>query len=178
MSAVVLLGIGGFFATQTHPRWLTGPGILTVLLIAVGIVFLATSVSGSQGNNRLTETVTIRDAWMLQMSAGFNGGVYLSIDNDTAHSEQLIGATTRVSERIEFHRSQIDDNGVGRMIPTSVIDVAPDSLFTFSPGVFHMMLIDLLQDFDPGDTFLITLMFASGSTITTDVQVVDYPPSL
>lgn len=112
------------------------------------------------------------------MSAGFNGGVYLSIDNDTAHSEQLIGVTTRVSERIEFHRSQIDDNGVGRMIPTSVIDVAPDSLFTFSPGVFHMMLINLLQDFDPGDTFLITLMFASGSTITTDVQVVDYPPSL
>ncbi|MBN8590653.1 MAG: copper chaperone PCu(A)C [Anaerolineae bacterium] len=179
-AGIALLGMGGFFAAQSHPRWLTGSGILSILLLCIGGVFVFASAQTASEVNAVsadTSELSVRDAWMLNMGQGFTGGVYLTIDNPTDAQEQLIGVVTPAAERIELHRTSIDEAGVGRMIETPLIDIPPDNSFSFAPGIYHMMLINLLQDYNEGDTFPITLMFASGETVTVTVQVVSQPLS-
>lgn len=176
LTALALLASGGFFAAKTHPNWKTGAGVMTVLLLAVGGLFLFTAGSNIMARPDRTNVIAAHDAWMLPMGTGFTGGVYLAIENGTGSPQRLIGASTRASESVEFHRTSIDEHGIASMDPLGDIELAPDSNFSFSPSNNHMMLINLQRDFDVGDTFLITLMFASGSSITTEVQVVDQPP--
>jgi copper(I)-binding protein len=41
------------------------------------------------------------------------------------------------------------------------------------PGGYHLMLDSVMQEFIAGDTFSITLTFASGMTLTVPVNVRD-----
>lgn len=179
VSGVALLGAGGFFAAQSHPRWLTGSGILSILLLCIGGVFVFASAQTASEVNAVsadTGELSVRDAWMLNMGQDFTGGVYLTIDNPTDAPKQLIGVVTPAAERVELHQTSIDEAGVGRMIETDRIDIPSNGSFSFAPGIFHMMLISLRQDYDAGETFPVTLMFASGETVTITVQVVSQRP--
>jgi copper(I)-binding protein len=51
------------------------------------------------------------------------------------------------------------------------IPVPAGETVTLEPGGLHMMLIDLASPLTAGDTFELTLEFASGAKVTTTVEV-------
>lgn len=172
IAGVVLLAIGGFFAAQVHPRWLSGAGVTTVIMLAVGGIFLLTSATNSGAITGRSGALDVYDAWSLPVPMGMTGGVYLTLENGTDQTQQLIGATTDVAASVQIHQTQITDN-IARMNPMDAIDIPSGSTLRIMPGSYHIMLVDMKRDLSWDDTFPITLNFASGEQITLTVIVQD-----
>jgi copper(I)-binding protein len=75
---------------------------------------------------------------------------------------------------VELHEMTMGQGDVMQMRPLADgIEVPPHSLVTLQPGGLHIMMIDLQQALEPGDTVDFTLTFARQGDITVTLPVVD-----
>jgi copper transport protein len=167
IGAVVMWRTGGIDKKRTgHAPSLQLLG-LTVLIVGgvalAGIAFASGSLS-------------VRDAWMLDVPMGSTGGVYLTLVNDSSNDAQLMSASVapNVAEAVELHQTQ-QDGTIARMREVETLAVAARTSLTIAPGGYHIMLVNLMQEFDVGDVFPLKLTFASGETQIIDVTVRDTP---
>jgi copper transport protein len=166
LAGIGLLGVGGFFLAQ-KPRALTsGSSLLSGAALAVGVILLVTSVSALRADTSLRT----RDAWARPMLQGMTGSVYLTIENNTPQLERLIGADTDVAASVELHQTVIE-NQIASMRFVPGLDIPAYSQLAIETGDYHLMLNDLQQDLTEGETFPLTLHFASGAFITVEVTV-------
>jgi len=82
----------------------------------------------------------------------------------------LISAESPEFERIEFHLSQIED-GVARMQQQNEIIIAANTIFSFEPGGYHLMLFNNIAPMREGELASIKLTFANGETLMFDAMV-------
>ncbi|HME28151.1 MAG TPA: copper chaperone PCu(A)C [Acetobacteraceae bacterium] len=113
--------------------------------------------------------VQVNNVWSRAATAGHQGVVYLTI-TDTGPPDKLIGVTTPVAAKAELHQS-FDDNGVMKMRPVASLPIEPGKPATLAPGGYHIMLTDLKQTLKPGDSFSVTLKFATAGQITATATV-------
>lgn len=163
LTGALLLVFGGFALVQGRQ---TGPRILAAASAAVGVVGLLTGALTFSGANELV----VRDAWARPAGAGMTAAVYLTLENHTGQDAVLTGARVPVVDTVEIHETRIE-NDLARMIPLDELVIPAGGTVNISPAGYHLMLIDLREDLNVGDTFPITLQFASGQEITLDVQV-------
>ena len=105
--------------------------------------------------------------------AGGTGAVYLTVLNGLAEDVQLQSASSPASKVVELHET-IDENGVMRMIPhPEGFTVPAGGSVELKPGGKHVMLIELVQPLNPGDSVELALAFGTGETITLTVPVVE-----
>ena len=52
------------------------------------------------------------------------GAVYMTVTNNATSADYLVGATTPLSDKIQFH-TETEDNGVSRMRQVDTIDLPP-----------------------------------------------------
>ncbi len=166
LTGLLLIGAGGFFILQSRPyRWLGSSG-LALLCIGVGIVFLGTGVATWMRGG----TLVVKDAWARPAGAGMTGAVYLTFENHSIQAETLVASSTVIADSVELHETVIE-NEIARMIPIPELPIPAGRTTTIDPGGYHLMLVNLHQDLDEGDTFPLTLHFASGLEVPLDVQV-------
>jgi len=146
-----------------------------------------TSTAGLDGG------VTVTDAWARNspMMAG-DGAAYLVLrGGDT--DDELVGASvpTDVASSVELHETTtsggvadgmgdgMDDGmegmhggmGMMRMQEVDAIAVPAGAMVELKPGGLHLMLVDLAKPLMAGETFTVTLSFASGETLPVPVEV-------
>ena len=107
--------------------------------------------------------------------SGTVSAAYMVIRNSGESDDALVAAATDAANVVEIHESVVDENDVMRMNPVTGITVPAGGEATLRQGGFHVMLIDLTRDLNPGDTIALTLTFESGLEITLDVPVVELP---
>ena len=133
----------------------------------VAIAALALVAGGCGGDAELD----VADAWS-RPAIGPNGAVYLTIDGaetDTALSG--VSASTDVAAMVELHQTVLRDDGAMGMTQISDVEIPARSTVMMVPGGLHVMLIDLAEPLELGDTFDMTLTFDSGAELTTLVEV-------
>ena len=117
------------------------------------------------------ENITVHNAWIreapptIKIMAG-----YLQIENSSDKVLVLISAESSEFERIEFHLSQTED-GIARMQQQDEIIIAPNTIFLFEPGGYHMMLFNNAVPMREGKSTFIKLTFDSGDTHEFDAIV-------
>jgi copper(I)-binding protein len=74
---------------------------------------------------------------------------------------RLVQASSPVAGVVEIHEMSMDGN-VMRMRAVAGIDLPAGRTVELKPGGFHVMLMDLRQPLQPGDTVPVTLVFDSG----------------
>ncbi len=117
------------------------------------------------------ENITVHNAWLreapptIKIMAG-----YLQIENSTENELTLISAESTEFERIEFHLSQIE-GGVAKMQQQNEIIIAPNTIFSFEPGGYHMMLFDNTVPMREGKITSIKLIFSDHETLIFDAMV-------
>ena len=116
-------------------------------------------------------TLTVNDTWARPSSAGENGAVYFTIQNDTANDDALLSASADIASTAEAHMSMMDDQGVMSMSMQEAVQVPAGERITFKPGGLHIMLFDLKQDLKIGDTFTLILHFKKAGEIAVQVEV-------
>lgn len=128
-----------------------------------------------------------RDAWARPAIQGGTGAVYVELYNGTGQPISLIGASTNVARVVEIHTSSMMDMSEGSehgahpttdaeadvamMMPVDVVELEVGLTVAFEPGGYHLMLIDLQQPLQAGDTFSLTLHFEGHADIEIEVSV-------
>lgn len=108
-----------------------------------------------------------------EMSLG-TSAVYMTITNPTDEDDALVAAITDAAGIVEVHESMLDENDVMMMRPVEGgIPVPAGEMQELRPGGFHVMLLDLPEALEMGDTITVTLVFASGAEITVAAPVAD-----
>jgi periplasmic copper chaperone A len=113
----------------------------------------------------------VSDVWARPGLAGGNSAVYFVITNDTGGTDSLRSASSDVAGAVELHMTTMED---GNMQMEQQQEVPVEAGKTeFQPGGLHVMLIGLNKDLNPGDTFSITLDFATAGVLPLDVTVIE-----
>ncbi len=115
--------------------------------------------------------IAIEQPWARATPKGVKtGAAYMSLINKGNSTDQLLGATTSVAEKIQFHK-ETEEDGVARMRELRSVEIAPGAKVTFRPGDMHMMLLRLKQPLVEGQTFPLTLDFEKAGKVDVMVSV-------
>lgn len=136
-------------------------GWLILILAGLTLCISACSRAGGFG---------IKEPWSRPANAGDNGAAFFVISNQENASLVLRSASGTIAEKIELHKSSME-NGVMKMEPQAFVEVPAKQSVEFKPGSYHVMLINLKQDLKPGDTFDLTLQFDGSEAKTIQVTV-------
>ena len=139
------------------------PRRLTFLIASIFALLIAACLPGGK--------ISVIDAWARPANKGDNSAIYFKINNPGPAIDALIEAQTEVAAQTELHKSEMDNQGVMSMHPQHQIELPPDSQVEFTPGGYHVMLVDLQQDLKVGDTVELTLRFQIFGDITLNVPV-------
>jgi hypothetical protein len=159
---VTLFGVASLAVPSLGVPSLAVPS-LGVALLVVALLGMAPPASADQNG------IAVTDAWSRAAMAGRMGVVYLTI-TDTGAPDQLTGASSPVAAKATLHES-FDDHGVMKMRPVAALPVRPGTPVTLAPNGYHIMLEDLKQPLQPGQTFPVTLTFAHAGAVTTTASV-------
>lgn len=117
-------------------------------------------------------SLTIAHPWSRKAppSAPVVGG-YVSVTNNGADPDRLVGGSSPFAERVEIHISSVED-GVARMRPAeSGIEIAPGETVELKPGGTHIMFIKPSGLPDTGRKFPASLTFEKAGTVDVEFAV-------
>src|SRR6266542_838324 len=113
----------------------------------------------AHGQSSAQNTIVVEHPWARATPTGAKtGAAYMKLVNNGGSGDRLVGATTPVADKVQFH-SVSEDNDVSRMREMRTVEVAPGQSVTFSPGGMHIMAVGLKQPLKEGQTFPLSLIF-------------------
>jgi copper(I)-binding protein len=115
--------------------------------------------------------LVVENAWARE-SVTPTGAVYLTVRNQGAADDRLIGIATDVADRAELHGSVMQD-GVMRMRPVAAIEVPAGGEAVLAPGGLHVMLIGLQAPLQEGGSFALKLSFETAGEVEVTATIED-----
>ena len=144
-----------------------------VAILALSLV--TASVASAAAQEFKAGDLSIDHPWSRATPGGAKVAAgYMTIMNKGATPDRLVGGSSSVASRIEFHEMAMKD-GVATMRPVSGgLLIEPGKSVTLAPGGYHIMFTDLKKPLKQGDKFAATLEFekAGKVDVTFDVQAV------
>lgn len=97
----------------------------------------------------------------------------MTINNNGAADDALIGATSPACGTVELHESYMNEEGAMAMqpVPGGKITVPAGGSAVLEQGGLHVMCINKLEDFTEGAELELTLQFETAGNMTLDVEV-------
>jgi hypothetical protein len=141
----------------------------------VGITFIIIALLLTGLNACTAEAVPklrILGPWARPAAMGGNAAVYLTLVNNGKTSDAMEGASSDAAEAVNIHKTQMAGN-VMSMVQVPRIEIPAGGRRELKTGGFHVMLVGLKRDLNPGDTVSVMLRFEKSAEITVDVEVRD-----
>ena len=109
-------------------------------------------------------TITVQDPYIRLVPPDIKTtGGFMIIRNASNTDRLLVKAESPAANIVELH-THINENGVMKMREVASIAVKANGQTELKPGSYHVMLIDLRQPINEGDSVPITLKFDDGSS--------------
>jgi periplasmic copper chaperone A len=143
-----------------HPAHL----IVTLLLVlCVG--------GAARAQTSAASTIVVEQPFARATPKGaMTGAAYMTLLNNGASAERLVGATTPVADKVQFHQAS-EENGVSRMREVPSVDLEPGAKVSFKPGDMHMMIVGLKQPLVQGQTLSLALQFEKAGNVEVTVPI-------
>ncbi len=135
-------------------------------VLALGLAFFSSVASADEAK---VGAIAVVDAWSRATPARA-GGVFVTLRNDGAADDTLIGVSSDIAKMAGLHESK-QENGVMQMRQVDGIDVPAHGSVALKPGGYHIMLMGLAKPLAAGETFPVTLTFAKAGAISVTVAV-------
>lgn len=145
-----------------------------VLLLILAVTLTACGLGAPAGPK-----MRVEDAWSRVAKAmghgqgeamGSVGAAFMTLVNEGREGDRLIAVQADIATTVEIHQTIIE-NEVMRMEPVSGIDVPAGERVELKPGGYHVMLIGLKRDLEPGTQIPLTLTFEKSGTLTVEAKV-------
>jgi copper(I)-binding protein len=135
-------------------------------------LLVALSVSGqTDAQTAGANTIAVEHVWARATPAGAKAGaVYMTVVNKSAIPDRLLGATTPVADKVQFH-SVSEANGVSSMRELPTMDIPPGAKVILKPGDTHVMLVGLKQPLKEGESIPLTLDFEKAGKVNVAASV-------
>ncbi len=118
------------------------------------------------------ESVQVNDPWIRAMPPGMSMTAgFMNLRNLTAQPLTLVAVESPAFARIEMHRTEIDAQGVARMLAQTSLLIPAQGELSLAPKGNHLMLFDPKQPLQVETPLPLTLVFADGSRVTVQAQV-------
>ncbi|SRR6266566_1724207 len=139
---------------------------------AIVALFLALPLGvEAHAQTSAASTMVIDQPWARATPGGAKtGAAYMTVKNSGASADRLLGATTSVADKVQFHK-ETTDNGVSRMQEVPSVNIEPGAQITFKPGEMHMMMVGLKQPLKEGQSLPMTLQFEKAGSIAVTVSI-------
>jgi copper(I)-binding protein len=115
--------------------------------------------------------VSVSDARVRWLPGSLPMAGYFSLTSHASEPLRLVGATSPAFSEVMLHQS-VEEVGVAHMVGVNAVTLAPGQSVAFSPGGYHLMLMDRKQTLQVGDEVPITLRFSDGQTLEAPFKVV------
>lgn len=133
---------------------------LTLLLSLISISALA------------QEVVSVTDPWIRAMPPRMQvTAAFMTVQNLTPQALNLVAVESPAFGRVELHRTEIDAQGVARMIAQNQFTLPPQGSLALAPKGNHLMLYTPQQPLRVGTQLPLTLVFAEGQRVTVQAVV-------
>jgi copper(I)-binding protein len=116
----------------------------------------------------------ISDAWgRPSPSVATAGAFFMTITNNGAADDALVGATSPACGAVELHESFMNEEGAMAMQPVEggKIAVPAGGSAELKQGGLHVMCIKKLEDFTEGTELELTLQFENAGDMTLNVEI-------
>lgn len=120
----------------------------------------------SAGSIAAAGEVQVLAAWA-RATPGPTAAVYLDLLNNAPEPDRLVGASSPLAQRIEFHEHG-ESAGVMTMAAVPDIPLPSGETVRLAPGGRHLMLFGLAQPLRPGQRLALTLVFERAGTLTVE----------
>lgn len=137
------------------------------LLLMMIMILLAACAPGTGSAGRLS----VNDPWARPAKAGANSAIYFIIDNPMPEADALLTARCEAAMMTEVHMTSTSADGKSMMMKQDSVPLAAGGQTRFEPGGLHVMLMELKQDLEPGQTLPVTLTFEKAGEVTVEATV-------
>ncbi|MFN1834971.1 copper chaperone PCu(A)C [Balneola sp. MJW-20] len=141
---------------------LTALSILSILIVA-----------GCGTKTKETETAPATIDGVRPATQGMMSTAYFKLVIEHADTDTLISAESEIAGDVQIHESYMTEDGMAGMREVGLVAVSRGDSLIFERGGMHLMLLDLKQDLDPGDTVRVELLFSSGKKYSSILTVFD-----
>jgi len=138
------------------------------ILMVMGLLF---SVSASAGESARAEA-----AWVPEPPpVARNAAAYVTLRGG-ARADRLMGVSSPAAEVAEVHETSLT-GGVLRMRPVTTLPLAAGQRIEFTPGGYHIMLINVRQPLTAGGKVPLELRFEKAGSVRLEAEVRSLPPA-
>ena len=115
--------------------------------------------------------LVVTHAWIEEGPPGLSVlAGYLDLQNRGDRELTIAQISSTIAERIEIHRTEIDENTVTmRRIPTLVL--APHGSLDFKPGGYHLMIFGVARPPHVGEKVRLDITTGAGDHVLVDAEV-------
>ena len=135
------------------------------------LLFCAVSACGRE---QATPDLKVSSGWARETVTGQKtGAAYLTIVNNGAGSDRLIGLSSEAARHVMLHSTSIED-GVARMRHMHEgLEIPSKAAVELTPGRTHIMLEGLKEPLQRGQRFSLRLDFERSRDREIDIKVLD-----
>lgn len=150
---------------------------LVVPFIALALALATLAGCSSPGASGGAGGIAVTDAWARPSSMSASaGGAYMVIANTGDEADVLVGASSPAAGTVEVHEtyamgSPASSGGMMGMRPIPRLEIPVGGTVELKPGGYHVMLIGLVADLEPGSTIQITLRFEKAGEVAVTAEV-------
>lgn len=139
---------------------------------AVFLQLLLLLVSCNAQENKNTQTILIKDAWVREVPGGseITAG-YMTLENLTGSDDRLIEVNCDLAKNTEIHRSYIDENDIAHMEQVKSVQIPSKERVELSPGGYHLMLMGVDKNLNSKEKVKLELNFEKSGKKIIDVEV-------
>jgi|GEM_PF-1114095 len=96
---------------------------------------------------------------------------YFTLENGSGADAELVAVESPAFAMVHIHKTSTVE-GMMTMEPVAQLTIPQGESIAFAPGSLHVMLMGAKETFRPGDRFMLTLQFGSGTALEVPVDVV------
>ena len=138
---------------------------------ALLLVVFAFQIKSVTAGHHEQHSLTVGSVWARATPGQTtNGSVYLTIKNNSPHSDALIKGHSNRAARTMLH-THIMNKGVAQMRHVNSIAIPKKSIVQLKPGADHIMLMGLKEPLKTGDTISLLLTFKKAGPINVTVSI-------
>lgn len=140
--------------------------VLTGLLLAGAVATFATARDFNAGD------IAIEQPNARAMVPGAKvGGGYLTLANNGASDDRLIGISSDRARSAEIHQMSIANGIMTMRAVAGGLTIPAGQTIQLKPGGYHIMFMDVARPFAQGETIKATLTFEKAGSIDVDFAV-------
>ena len=115
--------------------------------------------------------IEIENAWTRATPPGAETAAgYMMIRNKSSSPDHLVGAASPLAARVEMH-VHLHDGDVMRMRQVQGYDIPARGSLELTPGVAHLMFVDIKRPFKQGEQIPVTLRFERAGEMKVEFRV-------